>query len=533
MKKFVFLVPLLVAAMCLPLFLAAFLATGVAPAAAAQVQAIGCTSAPVPATGTWRAPFAQAYVKTSGYGKRFDPIYQRTRLHAGQDLASLPGPGPVVAASAGTVVAAGAAGGLGNFVVIDNGAGVQATYGHLSKIAAGITTGATIWMGQTLGTEGSTGASTGDHLHFELHVGGTPVDPVPFMLAHGAPLDGKAIAASPPPGGTPPVLDPRSGAEGGIGFALPRPGTPRQQSLHNPALPIPADIKADYVRAAGRYQIPWTLLAGIGMEETGHGRNNTTSSAGAQGLMQFIPATWATYGVDGDDDGTADIGNDADQAMSAANYLTTLGVSRSGGPDGVRNAIFGYNHATWYVNDVLFYTHAYGGGTVLGDPSDCGPAGNGNPDLPPMTNQRINTLLTWAQTKKGDPYLLGAGGPNVWDCSSFTKAAFAHVGVTMPRTASAQRDWLAKGNGFRVPYGQEKPGDLIFIDSYLGPNQIGHVAIVKDSARHLTIEAGGTRVGNYDYSNWTNHHIFQIWRPGNLSDHPPTQKAPSPSVTKS
>ena len=107
------------------------------------------------------------------------------------------------------------------------------------------------------------------------------------------------------------------------------------------------------------------------MEETGHGRNKATSSAGAQGLMQFMPATWAAYGVDGSGDGIADVHNDADSAMSAANYLVALGV-RTGGADGVRRAIFGYNHADWYVNDVLYYAQAYGGGTVLGDPTGCG-----------------------------------------------------------------------------------------------------------------------------------------------------------------
>ena len=63
------------------------------------------------------------------------------------------------------------------------------------------------------------------------------------------------------------------------------------------------------------------------MEETGHGAHTGTSTAGAQGLMQFMPATWASYGVDGDGDGRADIHSDADSIFSAANYLTASGVS--------------------------------------------------------------------------------------------------------------------------------------------------------------------------------------------------------------
>ena len=63
--------------------------------------------------------------------------------------------------------------------------------------------------------------------------------------------------------------------------------------------------KALYMAAGEKYELPWTLLAGIGMAETAHGRVRATSSAGAQGLMQFMPATWASYGVDGDGDGRA------------------------------------------------------------------------------------------------------------------------------------------------------------------------------------------------------------------------------------
>ena len=151
------------------------------------------------------------------------------------------------------------------------------------------------WVGQQLGIEGSTGTSTGNHLHFEVRQGG-PIDPVPFMLDRGAPLNGVAIAPSAAPGTG--VSDP-GGLQGGIGFELPGPGTPRLASLTNAPTPIPANVKTLYLAAAGRYHLPWTLLAGIGMEESGHGAHAATSSAGARGLMQFMPTTWAAYGVDG------------------------------------------------------------------------------------------------------------------------------------------------------------------------------------------------------------------------------------------
>ena len=156
-------------------------------------------------------------------------------------------------------------------------------------------------------------------------------------------------------------------------FALPKWGTPRYQSLTSPAQTIPARIRALYLSAGGRYGVPWELLAGIGMAETRHGGNNQTSPAGAQGLMQFMPGTFAAYGVDGDGDGRRDIHNDADSIFSAANYLYRSGVRT--GPAGVIRALWAYNRSISYRNDVLFYAWSYAGkaGAVVdaGDPSDC------------------------------------------------------------------------------------------------------------------------------------------------------------------
>ena len=507
MKKLTVLVTAFLALLiALPLTMAAFVVSST-PAAAQTVQ---CTTVGLPPTGQWRPPFQQAYtVSARGFGIKFHPIHQQWRMHTGQDMSSLPDAGPVVAVARGTVATAGSSDGYGNLVVIDHGEGVSTYYAHLASISPEVTPGASVWMGQQVGVEGTTGTSTGNHLHFELRKDGTPIDPVPFMLEHGAPLNGQPVAASIPPGTGP--TDP-AGLQGGIGFELPSPGTPRLNSLGNPPLSIPATIKDVYTAAADRYHLPWTLLAGIGMEETAHGRNNTTSSAGAQGLMQFMPTTWAAYGVDGDGDGRADIRNNADSVMSAANYLTASGVTA--GVEGVRRALFAYNRADWYVNAVLYYAAAYGGGLVAGDPSDCGPGGEGNPNLPPIDGPKIQAMLQWAQSQVGDPYVFGANGPDAWDCSSFTQAAYAQIGIAIPRTASAQRNWLSAGNGFRVPPGQEQPGDLIFIDSYLGPNQIGHVMLVSDPAKHLTIEAGGSHVDNYDYNRWANNHIREFWRVG-------------------
>ncbi len=520
MTKVVVLVAAVVALVLgAPLAAAVVLTAVASPAVGEQVATTPCRGV-LPATGQWRPPVHQAYTVTSRFGTRFHPIHLEDRLHAGVDLVTHPAPGPVVAVNAGTVTTATTTTTGGNTVTLDHGSGVTTRYLHLARLD--VATGDTVHAGQRLGVEGSTGASTGAHLHFEVHTGGTPVDPLPFMLARGAPLNGLAIAPSPADPAPVPGL-PVDG-EGGVGFPLPAPGQPRRASLTNPAVPVPANIKKLYVQAGERYNLPWTLLAGIGMAETAHGANTATSTAGAQGLMQFMPATFAAMGVDGNHDGTIDIGDDADSVHSAANYLTRSGVTD--GPDGVRQALFAYNHATWYVNDVLAYAAAYGGGVVLADPTDCGPGtGPGDPTLPPISNERLKTVLGFAADQAGETYVLGANGPDVWDCSSLTQQALAQVGISAPRTAAAQRDWLALGNGHRVQPGAERPGDLVFSDSYLGPDVIGHVGFVWDPATTTTIEAVNPRlgVGHFSYADeQAERAIFQIWRVGSITDHPTT-----------
>jgi hypothetical protein len=103
--------------------------------------------------------------------------------------------------------------------------------------------------------------------------------------------------------------------------------------------------------------LSWTVLAAIGQIESDHGRNAGPSSAGALGPMQFMPATWKVYGVDGDGDGKADIMNPYDAVPGAAKYLCANGAG--GGGKHLYNAIFRYNHADWYVQKVLNLAKAY------------------------------------------------------------------------------------------------------------------------------------------------------------------------------
>jgi len=111
---------------------------------------------------------------TSGFGLRLDPFLGTMRMHRGLDLAAPRGT-PVPASGAGTVAAAGWMGGYGNGVVVNHGNGVETRYGHLSSIS--VTAGQRVAKGEILGRVGSTGRSTGNHLHYEVRQAGHAVNP--------------------------------------------------------------------------------------------------------------------------------------------------------------------------------------------------------------------------------------------------------------------------------------------------------------------------------------------------------------------
>lgn len=130
---------------------------------------------------------------------------------------------------------------------------------------------------------------------------------------------------------------------------------------------IPSLYLRSYEQAAQRYGLDWAILAGIGKVECNHGRDGdpscgregSTNSAGAGGPMQFLASTWAQYGVDGDGDGRSDRWDPADAIFAAGNYLVA-----SGAPRDYRGAIYAYNHAGWYVADVLSWAARYRGSTL-------------------------------------------------------------------------------------------------------------------------------------------------------------------------
>lgn len=111
---------------------------------------------------------------------------------------------------------------------------------------------------------------------------------------------------------------------------------------------IPPFLLSIYQAAGMQYGIRWEILAAINEIETDYGRNLNVSSAGAVGWMQFMPATWEMYGVDANNDGVKDPYNPVDAIFAAAKYLKA-----AGGHSDIERAIFAYNHAQWYVDQVM------------------------------------------------------------------------------------------------------------------------------------------------------------------------------------
>ena len=117
---------------------------------------------------------------------------------------------------------------------------------------------------------------------------------------------------------------------------------------------IPPFLLPIYQACGTEYGVPWYVLASINRIETAFGTNLNVSTAGAQGWMQFMPATWDAYGVDANNDGKKDPYNPVDAICAAANYLDASGASED-----LPGAIFAYNRADWYVDEVLLYARQY------------------------------------------------------------------------------------------------------------------------------------------------------------------------------
>ncbi|XIF83719.1 bifunctional lytic transglycosylase/C40 family peptidase [Kutzneria buriramensis] len=253
----------------------------------------------------------------------------------------------------------------------------------------------------------------------------------------------------------------------------------------NPSANALADIPADYLilyRQAATLcpSLDWSVLAAIGKIETDHGRSplpgvhSGTNSAGAGGPMQFLAATFAAviarHALPPGGATPPSLYNPHDAIDAAAFYLCDNGASHN-----LRTAIFAYNHAIWYVDEVLDQAAKYASAATVGV-GGCAPA--------PAPNSRAAAAIAFACRQLGTPYVWGGNGAELtelpngqtqvtggFDCSGLTKAAYAAASIQIPRTAQLQYD-----AGPHVPASQPiLPGDLVFFGS--SPNTVTHVGI--------------------------------------------------------
>jgi len=205
---------------------------------------------------------------------------------------------------------------------------------------------------------------------------------------------------------------------------------------------IPPDQLAVMHQAGASCGLPWQILAAVAKVESDFGRNMATSSAGAIGYGQFEPGTWTTYGHGGNPY------DYHDTLPAMARYLCA-----SGAPEDMHAALFAYNHAQWYVDQVLALAIRYGYG---------------------LSSTPTNRVVELARSQIGMPYVWGASDPHVgFDCSGLVEWVYAQVGVALPRTAQAQYDAT-----LRLSPAQLQPGDLVFFaNTYPSAEPITHVGI--------------------------------------------------------
>ena len=230
---------------------------------------------------------------------------------------------------------------------------------------------------------------------------------------------------------------------------------------------IPTAMLTLYQQAAATCPgLPWTILAAIGTVESDNGQSNLpgvhsgANAAGAEGPMQFEPATFVAY-----DEPVPPGGADppspydpTDAIYAAARLLCADGAA--GGAD-LSGAVYAYNHSASYVAHVLALAQSYaatGAGTTT--------------EIPGSNDSAGAMAVSWALSQIGTPYVWGGETPGVgFDCSGLVQAAYAVAGVALPRVAQDQYDATAK----LAPGAALAPGDLVFFGG--GPASIDHVGL--------------------------------------------------------
>ncbi|MFR9773603.1 NlpC/P60 family protein [Nocardia sp. SC052] len=257
---------------------------------------------------------------------------------------------------------------------------------------------------------------------------------------------------------------------------------------------IPPDLLVLYQQAAGDCPgLDWSVLAAIGKIETDHGRSplpgvrSGENSAGAAGPMQFLAPTFeavvSRHPLPVGGASPPSRYNPSDAIHAAAHYLCD-----SGAPADLRAAIFAYNHADWYVEQVLDQAARY---------RATAPSGSGDCHTIQAASPAAAQAISFACAQLGVAYVWGGNGPEVnggWDCSGLTQAAYRAAGITLPRTTYDQIH-----TGPHIPENQLIPGDLVFYGA--ADNNVHHVGLYLGGGRMVHAPTFGqpVQVSAYRY----------------------------------
>jgi cell wall-associated NlpC family hydrolase len=267
---------------------------------------------------------------------------------------------------------------------------------------------------------------------------------------------------------------------------------------------IPSNYLKWFQKVGLQYNVSWTILAGIGKVESDDGRTtltgvmNGSNSFGAAGPMQIgidgaSTNTWggapvhkasevvAGVATDEDGDGIASVYDPADAIAGAAKYLVAHGAQQN-----VTSAIFAYNHANWYVEEVLSWASKYAaGGFTVADAN--GSSGGSTTTTGAASSQCADSGQLDSFTA---PNGLVRTGPAAFDCSGLTMMSYQAAGVNIPRTSQAQ--WAGLPH---VAASQVQAGDLVFFAGSDGTvTAPGHVGLVIGKNKMIEAYATGTNI---------------------------------------
>ncbi|HPA81791.1 MAG TPA: peptidoglycan DD-metalloendopeptidase family protein [Thermoanaerobaculales bacterium] len=511
----------------LPLLLGLVAVLFVASAQAAQNPCYGQTGI-IDSGGPVRLPVVGSFTPTSEYGMRVNPgpfggsVY---KLHNGIDLVELPGPSTVVAAKDGVVTATPTEPtGGGNVIVLDHGAGLTTTYMHLSSRL--VTVGERVWVGKPIGVEGTTGNSTGAHLHFTVKINGAPTDPRPWFAQNGITLPathatGTAPAAVPvAPTGTSsstsspsPTLAPIAGT-GTVGTTKPvvtqlpaKVGAYQGEKVLNAAYVI----KAGQALGLDAKSITIGVMTAMGessLRVLDYGDGAGPDSRGL--FQQRANGAWGSYSDRMDP--TISSTNFFKALMQVPNYLSlepTIAAHKT-----QRNADPYYYTPFWApaVEMVSVLTADPG---LLAKLPPSGPIdGCENPQDPlPAGDGSGAAIVAAARHYLGTPYSWGGGninGPSLgiytspsldgthtvgFDCSGLVLfAVYNSTGLQLDHSSETQGH-DARGTTIPRDWAQMKPGDVIAFSQAGGARgTFGHVGIYIGNHQMIHAPSPGSSV---------------------------------------